>query len=163
MIDSVSGEYYLPAEPSGDWRVDLRLVAHQQRAIVRRHPWVPQVLVTRPTYGPNVLRYLEFCLGALEPIGLDAGAALEVVALLNGTVSSYASHEIAEEREQRRTGKTAAQQRAAAEPYMRTVIESGKYPRFSKAIVEADAQPDPDAQFDRVLGRLLDGLVATGD
>lgn len=163
MLDAVSGEYELPDAPSGDWRSDLRMVASQQRGIVHRHPWVPQVLIMRPSYGPNVLRYLEFCLSAMQPTGLESGAMLEVIALVNASVASYVSSEIAGERERRRTGRTAEQQRAAAEPYMRSVIESGKYPLFTRAITEGAAALDADAQFERMVRRLLDGLVAAGD
>lgn len=162
MLDAVSGEYELPWSPSGNWRAEMMDLARQGRAIMHRHPWVPQLVVGRPSYGPNVLRYLESCLSVLRGAGVERAAALEVVSLINAFVSSYAASELAEQQARHRTGRTAEQQRAVIEPYMRGVVESGEYPLFAQAIAESGAPPDADAQFDRVLGRLVDGLVAAG-
>src|SRR5262245_34885457 len=40
MLDAVFGEIALPAQPSGDWRANLRLFAYESRAVLKHHPWV---------------------------------------------------------------------------------------------------------------------------
>ena len=69
MLDAVVGEYELPASPSGDQRTDLQLLFRQQLEILRRHTWVPRLVVGRPSLGPNGLRYTEYflaCLGCIK-------------------------------------------------------------------------------------------------
>src|SRR3954447_12157997 len=61
MVDAVSGEHEL-WEPSGDWRADMLRVAHQTRALMHRHPWLPRLMSPAYGFSPNVLRYLEHCL-----------------------------------------------------------------------------------------------------
>lgn len=99
MLDAVAAEYELPEAPPGDWEADLRGVLHQSRRIMHRHPWVPQLAITRPDYGPNSLRYREFCLAALRPAGLVSGSGLEALALINACVSAYVANEVAEQQE----------------------------------------------------------------
>src|SRR5262249_43559728 len=41
MRDTVAGEDDVPAKPSGHWRADLSVLAHQMRASALRHPWLP--------------------------------------------------------------------------------------------------------------------------
>ena len=87
----------MPPEPGGDWRADLRLLARQQRAMLHRHPWLITALSRhRQPLGPATLTYLEFTLAALAPTGLDAGACLEAVALLNGFVANLVQAELAD-------------------------------------------------------------------
>jgi hypothetical protein len=40
FIDTVMGEMDLPDRPTGNWRSDLSLVAHQTRSVGLRHPWL---------------------------------------------------------------------------------------------------------------------------
>ncbi len=96
MVERVSEELAVPPEPSGDWRADLRLLARQQRAMLHRHPWLITALSHRQPLGPATLAYLEFTLAALEPTGLDAGARLEAVALLNGFIANLVQSELAD-------------------------------------------------------------------
>lgn len=41
MVDHVSGELTVTDPPSGDWRTDLKTIAHLQRAHMLRHPGCP--------------------------------------------------------------------------------------------------------------------------
>src|SRR4029453_78348 len=56
MVDAVSAEHDLSATPTGDWRADMLTLAHQTRALMYRHPWLPRLM--SPVYGfsPNALR-----------------------------------------------------------------------------------------------------------
>lgn len=160
MLDAVVGEFVLPDEPSGDPRADLTLLGRQQLAAMRRHSWVPGLLVSRPSLGPNALRCTEYFLGALEPTGLDGPAMMEAFTLLNGFVCQFA------EWEQATTGRTrngedaaGGQWHADVVTYLQGVALSGRYPRLTRALVGSGPPPDADTVFERSLGRLLTVLT----
>lgn len=161
MVDATSGEYRLPDAPSGDWRADLLGLAHQGRALVHRHPWLPRAMTQRPTFallGPNTLRYTEFVLAAVDGI-LDDATAMELIGLLNGLVLSYVQSELAQAEAVRQAGGSAAEVQAGMAAYLGSVLASGRYPRFARAVLAGGtASPDPDATFDRLVNRLLDAF-----
>ncbi|MER6299261.1 TetR/AcrR family transcriptional regulator [Kitasatospora sp. NPDC001539] len=159
MIDEVSGDHQLPNEPSGDWRHDLRQIAHEQRAIMRRHPWLPAALPTRQTLGPNVLAVLEYALAALAPTGLDAQARLETFTLLTGFVASHMSYELAQERAVEATGRTPGELLDAQARYLHSVVASGNYPHLARALAEPSGNQNPKAVFDRLLDRVINGIA----
>ncbi|MFD8997633.1 TetR/AcrR family transcriptional regulator [Streptomyces abikoensis] len=161
MIDHVGGDHSLPAEPSGDWRADLRRIGREQRAIMRRHPWLPAALSARQTLGPNTLRVLEYVLAVLEPAGLDARARLETFSLLTGFVASHVSYELAQERLIEATGGAPGALFEAQARYLRSVAEGGDYPRLAAALAAPVDDSSPQAVFDRLLDRMIDGLTAT--
>ena len=155
MVEQVSEQLELPAEPSGDWRADLRLLARQQRAMLHRHPWLITALSHRQPLGPATLAYLEFTLAALEPTGLDAGTRLEAVALLNGFVAILVRAELADTEAQADSAEAADE---AAR--LRELLSTGRYPRFAEALSSGgDRGIDLAAHFDRLVDRMLDGLI----
>ncbi|MEU7256992.1 TetR/AcrR family transcriptional regulator [Streptomyces rimosus] len=158
MIDEVSGAHRLP-EPSGDWRADLRRLFHEQRAIMRRHPWLPAALPARQTFGPNTLAALEHALAVLAPAGLDARAGLEVFSLLSGFVASHVTHELAQEQAADTTGRAFHD---AQTRYLRSPAVTDAYPAVAHALTEPDAATSPDATFDRLLDRMINGLTGAG-
>lgn len=151
MVEEVSSEISLP-EPSGDWRADTHLLAGEQRALLRRHPWLIEATSHLQPLGPGTLAVLEFALGALEPAGLPAAARLETFALVNGFVIAMVRTELA-------AAPDPAQ--AAQVARLQDLLATGRYPRFAATLAEggpATADPasaDPAAQFDRI----LDGLI----
>lgn len=159
MIDEVSGDHRLPAEPSGDWRRDLRQIAHGQRAIMRRHPWLPAALPTRQTLGPNTLAVLDYALAALAPTGLDAQARLETFSLLTGFVASHMSYELAQERAVEAAGRTPGELLDAQARYLRSTVASGDYPHLAQALAEPGGSQSPQAVFDRLLDRVINGIA----
>jgi AcrR family transcriptional regulator len=154
MAELVSAELDLP-EPTGDWRADMHVVAGKQRELALRHPWLIQAVSHLQPLGPATLALLEFALAALEPAGLSVGDRLETIALINGFVLNIVRAEL-------------ASRAAAAEPsgagqfaMLPELLATGRYPRFADAIARG-AQPetlDPAAHFDRLLDKILDGLV----
>jgi AcrR family transcriptional regulator len=153
MVDAVGGEYRL-TEPSGDWLADLLAVGEQARAILRRHPWLPGLIVTRPpSIGPNGVALLEHVLAALEPHPANIAAKMEAFAVLNGLTASFAANELA--------GGSAAQQRIVS--YLAHVVASGERPRLARLLSEppvADAAvPDPADRYPDILSRVLTGLL----
>ena len=155
MVAEVSAEPRLP-ELTGDWRADVHRLAHEQRALLHRHPW----LVTESSHlqplGPAILAQLEWALGALEPTGLSAGERLETIAMLNWFIGNIVRGELAT----RAAPPPESEQAAAQAEQMAELLATGRYPQFAAAITQSKP-PDPDARphFDRLLDRVLDGLI----
>jgi hypothetical protein len=92
MIDATGSEYVFVA-PTGDWLADLLDISDHARAIMRRHPWLPSLLITRSVLGPNGLVLLERVLAALAPHPASLAAKLEAFAILNATTALFVQNE----------------------------------------------------------------------
>lgn len=87
--ETVLGEIRLQ-DLADDWREVIRSIAFDIRAAIRRHPWLRQMLSSRPAAGPNGLAVFEAILLSLTKIGLD-GHRLDVAATtLVGYVLGFA-------------------------------------------------------------------------
>lgn len=156
MIDATGAEYIATA-PTGDWLADLLDIGEQARTIMRRHPWLPPLLITRPVLGPNGLVLLEHVLEALAPHPGSAAAKLEAFALLNATTALFVQNELA--------GGAAQQQRNAA--YLHHALAAGRHPRLADLLTPSPpAQPgppeaatDPADRYRDILARILSGLL----
>jgi AcrR family transcriptional regulator len=155
MCEEAVAELRLP-EPTGDWRADMHRVAHEQRALLHRHPW----LVTESSHlqplGPATLAQIEWMLGVLEPTGLSAPERLEAVAMLNWFIGNIVRGELAA----RAAPPPDSGQATAQAGQLAELLATGRFPRFAAAVTQA-RPPDPDARphFDRLLDRVLDGLI----
>ena len=156
MTDATAAEYAPPA-PIGDWLADLVTVGEQSRAILRRHPWLPGLVLTRPVMGPNGIALLEHVLAVLagHPAGLEA--KMEAFAMLNGLTAAFVLHEL--------SGGSQLQERNIA--YLRHAVTSGDHPRLAELLSQApqappakDADPgDPSDRYGDLLARILTGLL----
>ncbi|GAA2674565.1 TetR/AcrR family transcriptional regulator C-terminal domain-containing protein [Streptomyces lunalinharesii] len=156
MVDHVSGELLPPAPLTGDWRGDLKALAHRQRAQMLRHRWLPAALTTqRTTLGPNTLAVVEHALAALRPLPLDGAAKLEVFSLLTGFVTAQVSHELS-----RAAATDSPAGAAAAARYLAAVAADGHHPELARALAAPGRPRTPEATFTRFLDRLVDGLDA---
>ena len=117
MIDATGSEYVFAA-PTGDWLADLLDIGDQARAIMRRHPWLPSLLITRSVLGPNGLVLLEHVLKALASHPASLAAKLEAFAILNTTTALFVQNELG--------GGSARQQRNAA--YLNHALATGRHP-----------------------------------
>ncbi|MFK8906735.1 TetR/AcrR family transcriptional regulator C-terminal domain-containing protein [Streptomyces sp. YS-3] len=153
MVDHVSAELTVTAPPTGDWRADLKAVAHLQRAHMLRHPWLPGALSTPRVPGPNTLAFLEHALAVLRPTALDGAAKLEIFAQLTAFVAGHVAHEIAQ------AAVSSSPERAAATArYLAAVAADGHHPELAEALSAPGRALTPEATFTRFLGRLIDGL-----
>ena len=155
MVAEVAAELRLP-ELTGDWRADLHRLAHEQRALLQRHPW----LVTESSHlqplGPAILAQIEWALGALEPTGLPAAERLETFAMLNWFIGTMVRGELATSA----APPPESEQAAAQAKQMAELLATGRYPRFAAAITQSKPPgSDPRPHFDRLLDRILDGLI----
>jgi AcrR family transcriptional regulator len=156
MIDATGAEYVL-AEPAGDWLAGLLEVGEQARAIIRRHPWLASLIITRPVLGPNGLALLEHVLAVLEQHPASTAAKLEAFAILGATAAMFVQNEQA--------GGSARQQRNAA--YLQHVLAGGGHPRLAGLLAQQPALPEATAPvqdpYRGILARILTGLLAAPD
>ncbi|GEC06703.1 TetR family transcriptional regulator [Streptomyces spinoverrucosus] len=157
MVDAVSGEHEL-WEPSGDWRADMLRVAHRTRALMHHHTWLPRLMSPVHGFSPNALRYLEHCLACLEPLKAPYGTKFELIAMLNGVVTTYVANEFATAERTRSLPWSPEQENAMRAAYLGGRIATGDYPRLAAALAEDPGPVDPEAVFERVLLRVLDGF-----
>ncbi|MGW2423094.1 TetR/AcrR family transcriptional regulator [Streptomyces sp. NPDC001709] len=157
MMDAVSAEH-VPWEPSGDWRADMLRVARGTRELMRRHPWMPRLM--SPVYGfsPHALRYLEHCLACLDPLEASYGTKLELIAMLNGIVTTYVRNELDTAERVRALPWSEDQENAVRIAYLGGQIASGAYPRMAAAFQEDAGPIDLEAVFERALGRVLEAF-----
>lgn len=85
LIDEVWSEIDVPEPELAGWRNGALLFGHSLRSAVLRHPWLPEVMYTRPSMGPNSM--------ALGSKGLvlfgAAGFSEQDVDLAMSSVMSY--------------------------------------------------------------------------
>jgi AcrR family transcriptional regulator len=151
MTDETAAEFDLP-NPSGDWLADLLGLARQARGIMRRHPWLPALTVTRPVLGPHGADLLEHVLDVLADHPAGPGRKLEAFALLNGLTALFAQNEQA-------AADTDAHRRSA---YLHHVAAAGTHPRTT-ALFASLAGSKPNDQFDEAVLRALSGVLSEVD
>lgn len=160
MVGHVTREQQYP-QPTGDWRTDLHRLAHLQRALALHHPWLMDAVSHTQPLDEGTLAYLEFGLAALEPLAMPPTAAMETLALMTGAVLNLVrSHLTA-------TATPAVDPRQQADQHadLARLLATGRFPRLATALTAAspDGQDlDLDAEFDRLLDRILDGLIPSG-
>jgi AcrR family transcriptional regulator len=158
MVDAVSGEHELWG-PSGDWRADMRRVAHQTRSLLRRHPWMPRLM--SPVYGfsPNAMRYLEHCMACMDPLDAPYGTKMQLLGMLNGCVTTYVTNELATAERVRSLPWSEEQENAVRIAYLGRQIASGEFPRLAAAFMEDAGPIDLEQVFEWMLGRVLDSFA----
>jgi AcrR family transcriptional regulator len=157
--DEIMGEVELPPEPSGDWRADLRLIAHQTRTALLRHPWFGEILTGRPSLGPNTLHHVEFSLAAIDGLGLDLRSVVSALTTVDSYVYGFVRRELAEQETIRAISSTEEDWQAALAPYVKSIFDSGKYPRLTRLILTEEAKVSEE-HFDFGLECILDGIAA---
>ena len=143
MVEQISAEYELESH-TGSAAHQLLGLATQGLRIMRRHPWTPGLAMGKHATGPNTLAYLERGLTALDGSGLDAGAKLQCLAMLNAMTTAFALNE----QEQQQPQDSAA---------LFTQLETGSYPHLSAALAHAATPVDQQAAFEAAIMNYLRG------
>ena len=160
MVDRVLGELNFDHVPA-DWRSVLTALARQDRALAHRHPWMAAVGPgTRPAMGPNMLGWLESTISRLDQPRLTIDQVLDMHWTVQAFVLGFVQAELTDREAQRTTGLTEHEWRARMAPYVKSLIATGRYPSLDRIVRDAEDFPDPDEQFERRLGYVLDGLAA---
>lgn len=148
MTDSTAAEYDLAA-PSGDWQADLFAIAEQARRIMRRHPWLPALVISRPALGPHGIDLLEHVLDVLADHPAEPARKLQAFALQNALAALFVQNELA-------AADPGAQRHAA---YLRHVATAGHHPRITALLSAAPPKGDEGDPFESVLARALAGVL----
>ncbi|MFC6020852.1 TetR/AcrR family transcriptional regulator [Plantactinospora solaniradicis] len=149
MADEAAGGYDLPA-PDGPWLTGLLEVGRQGRALMLRHPWLPELVLTRPALGPHGVDLLEHVLAVLAGHPADAARKMEAFAVLNTITAAFALNEL---------GTTSdARQRQGA--YLAHAVVAGGHSHLAAALTGATlATAAPAERFEEILSRILTGLL----
>ena len=162
MADAVMGAD-MRHGAAADWRTHLRSYARGLRAMIRRHPWMVVEGAGRTSLGPNTAAVFERVLGGLDGLGLDIDDMLVMVETVDAFTRGRALEEVADHDAVRRSGLDNDAWMRQQEPYVRRLVDSGRYPLLSRVILDAEAPHDPDrleTVFRRGLELVLDGLTS---
>jgi AcrR family transcriptional regulator len=164
MVDEVLGEVVGADPPRGGWRARLEAVAHENAALLCRHPWLVDATAVRPPLGPNTIAKYDRELRTVEGIGLDDVEMDSVLTLVIGFVHAQIGAELEAARAAERSGMTddAWWEEQAGE--LAEVLDPERFPvavRVGQAASDAYAGLwDPEHAFEFGLARVLDGVEA---
>ncbi|WP_435242030.1 TetR/AcrR family transcriptional regulator C-terminal domain-containing protein [Streptomyces cucumeris] len=162
MADTAFGEETYPADAPEDWRTRIELGARTLWSLYRKHPWLAQLgSLTRPLLVPNLMVHGEWVLGALDGHGLDPTRLFDIHVLLYSHVQGLATHLEMEAHAEAATGQSEDQWMDSRAPALQELVESGRFPTFSKVVGAFEDGYDLrlDALFEFGLKALLDGLA----
>ncbi|WP_369211444.1 TetR/AcrR family transcriptional regulator C-terminal domain-containing protein [Streptomyces flavofungini] len=162
MADAAFGENSYPADFDGNWRDRVELGARTQWSLYRKHPWLAQLgSLTVPLLVPNLMVHGEWVLDALAGHGLDPTTLFDVHVLIHSHVQGLATHLEMEAHAETTTGQSEDQWMDSHASALRELVESGRFPTFSKVVGSFTDGYDLrlDALFESGLKALLDGLA----
>jgi AcrR family transcriptional regulator len=161
LIDQVWGEIDVPEPELAGWRSGALLFGHSLRSAVLRHPWLPEVMYTRPSIGPNAMSLGE---RGLVLFGA-AGFTPREVDLAMGSVMSYVlgtvSAEVATREMVRKSGRS--EEAWVSELLEQAQSVSTDYPQMQESVrrrTSVDLDSELTENFVFGLDALLDGLQA---
>jgi AcrR family transcriptional regulator len=155
LMSDATGAEYAYRVPTGDWLNDLLSLGEQARTIMRRHAWLPPLILARPVLGPNGLVLLEHFLEVLVPHPASTAAKLEAFGIFSATTALFVHNEL--------TGGAARQQRNAT--YLHHALATGQGRRLAELLAprsqtDPAAVPDPADRYRDILARILTGLLS---
>ncbi len=160
MVDAAFAEAPLPSVPPLGVHAQLELAARHLWDIFRRHPWLaPTMSITRPEFAPHGMRYTEFVLAALAPLGLPVTEMMHVNLSLFGFVRGLAMGFETEAQAAQHTGMTSDEWMRRQGELFGGIIGSGGFPMVASIAEIDDFELSLDAVFGYGLPRLLDGLL----
>ncbi|MET9509485.1 TetR/AcrR family transcriptional regulator C-terminal domain-containing protein [Streptomyces flavidovirens] len=163
MADTAFGEESYPANAPEEWRSRIELGARTLWTLYRKHPWLAQIgSLTRPLLVPNLMVHGEWVLRALDGHGLDPTKLFDIHVLLYSHVQGLAVHLEMEAHAAAATGQSEDQWMDSRTPALRELVESGRFPTFTKVVGAFEDGYDLrlDALFEFGLKALLDGLTS---
>ncbi|GIF91804.1 GntR family transcriptional regulator [Catellatospora chokoriensis] len=160
MIDAAFAEAPLPAVPPKGVHAQLTLVSRQLWGIFRRHHWLaPAMSITRPEFAPHGIKYTEFALAALAPLGLSVTEMmhlhLSVFAFVRGLAMGFAT----EAQAAQHTGMSSDEWMERQGQAFDDLLGSGRFPMVARIAAIPDFELGLDAVFDYGLPRFLDGIL----
>ncbi|MGW9631543.1 TetR/AcrR family transcriptional regulator [Agromyces sp. NPDC055520] len=161
MVDRVAGESALP-RLDGELAARLAQIARLQWEEYLRHPWLLSIDTSRPPLGPNVSDHWEWCLRAVDGLGLSDLDMDRIVALLLGFVTAPARAHLDAERHRAADEESAADWWERNEPLLEQILDAERYPVSARVGQAAGAAgpAEPSDAFEFGLARMIDGIVA---
>lgn len=162
MADAAFGEESYRTDAPEDWRARIELGGRTLWSLYRKHPWLAQLSsLTRPLLVPNLMVHGEWMLSALDGHHLDPTTLLNIHVLLYSHVQGLAVHLEMEAHAEAATGQSEDQWMDSRAPALQELVESGRFPTFTKAVGAFEDGYDLrlDALFEFGLKALLDGLT----
>lgn len=162
MQEEAIGEPPAPPGPGADWREALTAWAWAQREMFQRNLWVLRIPISGPPATPNSVAWWERGMVALDGTGLDDGARISVILLVNGFVRSEATLMADLDSTVTASGSTADEVMAGYARTLQRLADPGRYPSVARMLESGIvAQADgPDTDFTFGLNCLLDGVEA---
>jgi AcrR family transcriptional regulator len=161
MRDVALGE---PPRPSLDagWRPALAQWARASMALHHRHPWMLEMEIRRPPFGPNHLRWLDAALYILSDLGLSGEDMMSLVLVVDSYVRGTARIQVGMAREQQRAHAPAIELERVYARIFESVVTDERYPTLAKLVTAGVFAPQEPArdEFEIGLERVLDGLAA---
>jgi AcrR family transcriptional regulator len=165
MHDAILAEIFITdGELPGDWRGAVTAIARRTREVLLAHPWSLASL-NDALFGPNAMRHVEQSLAALDTLDLDPSEKLSFWGIVDDFVFGNALRSVEWLTHAAAAGSNPGLA-ADAMVFRRQQLATGQFPRLAaldQRQSDWDANPPmptPEAQFERGLTALLDGLAA---
>lgn len=153
-----------PPVPSADleWRAELTRWARAAMARHHEHPWMLEMEIRRPPFGPNHLRWLDAALQIVAGLGLAHEDMLSAILTLDSYTRGAATIEVGMAREQRRRSASATELEQVYARIFETVVTDERYPALAKLVAAGvfDSKEPLRDEFEFGLERVLDGIEA---
>jgi AcrR family transcriptional regulator len=158
MTDRAIGEFTYSKKLIGSGPEGLLSLARQARSLYGRHPWMLNVPAPGPALGHNALEYLEHALSTLRDLNISNQQKLEAIGILSGLVKLLATNES----EHQQAGRLPAEWQAATTTRLAEQATDGQHPNLVEVLARtpSSSASTQDTQFDRVVLRVLGGLLA---
>jgi AcrR family transcriptional regulator len=146
--------------PEAGWRAELTRWAHAAMARHHEHPWMLEMEIRRPPFGPNHLRWLDAALQIVSTLGLAHEDELSAILTLDSYTRGAAAIQVGMAREQRRVKTSAAELDRIYARIFETVVSDSRYPALAKLVAAGVFTPKqaPRDEFQFGLERVLDGI-----
>ena len=167
MADAVYGSAAFERDAAAPWRSQVESLARELWRLHRAHPWLGRTQpLTRPQPLPNIIRFGDRLLGALEALGLPPKLHFDVHVLLFSHIVGLAQNFEAEDQARSETGLSSEEWTDLQ--YLprfgdRAFLDG--HPHFAKLFghfgsMEGGYDLDLEYLFELGLGLLLDGVEA---
>lgn len=158
MTDEIAAEVLVREELPGDWREAITVITRREREVVRRHPWVVDLVKYRGPgmIGPNGLRHLEQSVAALADLKVGVVDACRIIGAIDDYMLGYVTRE-ARQSGAPRQGKVPVEERESLmQPYLQCLIDTGEFVNIAPLL--RDGIPGIGDTFEQGLTWLLDGI-----
>lgn len=160
MVDEVIGD---PGARGSDelpahWRDALRQVAELIWDVCQTHPWYPEAIMVRPPLTPNGAAGLDLCLSIFDDYDLDIATKMLFVGMIQYSVVGAALLTAGEGRTRDRMDLTEEEVMDQGAPFIKAMVESGRYPRVVEFITKAEHISEKEEVM-RNVDLILDGIA----